>query len=59
MRIHVRKISIPPKLYEELEELAKKKGLTVNQMANDIIVTGLKKATRVRATKTPTNQIQD
>lgn len=42
MRIHVRKISVPPKLYEELEELARKKGLTVNQLANDLIVAALK-----------------
>jgi hypothetical protein len=45
MRIHVRKISVPPKLYEELEELAKKKEVTVNQLANDLIVAGLKRKT--------------
>jgi metal-responsive CopG/Arc/MetJ family transcriptional regulator len=43
MRIHVKKISVPPKLYEELEELAKKKGVTINQLANDLIVAGLKR----------------
>ncbi len=46
MKIHVRKISVPPKLYEELEELAKKKGATVNQIANDLIVAGLKRNTK-------------
>jgi predicted DNA-binding ribbon-helix-helix protein len=45
VRIHVRKISVPPKLYEELEELARKRGVTVNQLANDLIVAGLKRNT--------------
>ncbi|MCX6653767.1 MAG: hypothetical protein NTY03_01465 [Candidatus Bathyarchaeota archaeon] len=46
MKIHVRKISVSPKLYEELEELAKKKSVTVNQIANDLLVAGLKRNTK-------------
>jgi hypothetical protein len=43
MRIHVKKISVSPKLYEELMELAIKKGDTVNQIAYDLIKAGLKR----------------
>ena len=46
MRIlHVRKINVPPKLYEELQEIAMKKSVTVDQIANDIIVAWLKRNT--------------
>jgi hypothetical protein len=43
MRVHVKKISVSPRLYEELVELSRKKGDTVNQIAADLLTAGLKK----------------
>ena len=43
IQIHTKQISVSPKLYKELEELAIKKSDTVNQIANDFIRAGLKK----------------
>ncbi len=43
-RIHMKQISVSPKLYSELVELASKKGDTVNQVATDLITAGLKKS---------------
>jgi predicted CopG family antitoxin len=42
-RIHMKQISVSLKLYDELVELASKKGDTVNQVVNDLITAGLKK----------------
>jgi hypothetical protein len=42
-QIHMKQISVSPKLYSELVELASKKGDTVNQIATDLITAGLKK----------------
>jgi hypothetical protein len=39
----MKQISVSPKLYDELVELASKKGDTVNQVATDLITVGLKK----------------
>jgi hypothetical protein len=39
----MKQISVSPKLYYELVEVASKKGDTVNQVATDLIKAGLKK----------------
>ena len=43
-RIHMKQISVSPKLYAELVGLASKRGDTVNQVATDLITAGLKKS---------------
>jgi len=42
-RIHMRQISVSPRLFQELAELAGKRGCTMNQITNDLIRAGLKK----------------